>query len=112
MTHSTLGWTVARLFNQLATLSPLRAITVCGPSVFEAICDVGPFGVAGGYLNAMTPEYHWHLELARCRFLRSCDEVHARSGRRVLFFELAEGPEQRPFVSIYLHRAKGEDFDP
>lgn len=112
MTHTTPSWTVARLFEQLANLSPLRIITVSGPSVFEAICSVGPFGVAGGYLNAMTTEYHWHLELQRCRYLRTRDEVHSRSGRRVLFFELAEELNGQPFVSIYLHRGKGEDFGP
>lgn len=105
-----LPWTVRRFFEQLAELGPLRVITTSGPSVFETICEVGSFGVAEGYLNAITPIYHWHLELARCRFLRSGDRIHARSGRQVLFFELAEGPQHEPFVAIYLHRPKGEEF--
>lgn len=110
--HLASVWTLPRVFDQLRELSPLRVITVVGPSVFETICEVSSFGVAQGYLNAMTPQYHWHIELDRCRWLVLRDEVHARSNRRVLLLELAEGPESKPFVSIYLHREKGQDFDP
>ncbi len=100
-----------RLFEELRALGPLRVISVCGPSVFEAICELGPFGVAGGWLNAITPAYHWHLDLERCAHLRSRDEVHTRSGRRVLFLELFEGERAAPFLTIYLHREKGEEFE-
>jgi hypothetical protein len=106
-------WTARRFFEALRALSPLRVISPSGPSLFEAICTLGPFGVADGHLNAITPEYHWHLRLDGVRHVRSKDETHARSGRRVLFFELREeagGGE--PFLWIYLHRGKGEEFDP
>lgn len=105
-------WTVRRVFEALVDLSPLRVISSTGPSVFEAIIHFEGFGIAMGYVNAMTPEYHWHVELARCRFVRSRDAVHERSGRRVLFLELAEGKGAAPFVLLYLHRGKGEDFAP
>lgn len=103
-------WTARRLFEALRELSPLRVISPAGPSLFEAICAVGPFGIADGHLNAMTPEYHWHLRLDRFRHLTSKDEVHARSGRRVLFFELREEQGGEPFLWIYLHRGKGEEI--
>ncbi len=105
-------WTLPAFFEALAGLGSLRVISRCGPSTFEAICEVGPFGVAHGHLNAITERYHWHLELARCRWLRSADEVHARSGRQVLFFQLAESAESAPFLAIYLYRGKGEEFEP
>jgi hypothetical protein len=97
-------------FQALRELGPLRVISRSGASTFEAICELGPFGVAGGYLNAITPAYHWHVELARFRHLRACDQVHERSGRRVLFFELRERPDFAPFLWIYLHRERGEEF--
>ena len=103
-------WTHQRFFEHLGELSPLRIISIAGGSVFEALCDFGPFGIARGHMNAMTDAYHWHVDLARFRHLRSRDTVHARSGRRVLFFELAEGPEARPFLSIYLYRDKDVGF--
>lgn len=101
-----------RFFKLLAALGPLRIISQSGPSTFEAICEVGPFGISDGYLNAITPSYHWHLKLDGFRHLRSRDEVHGRSGRRVLFFELRSEEEGEPFLLIYLHRGKGEDFAP
>lgn len=109
---ATSAWTALRIFEELRQLGPLRVISVSGPSVFEAICSVGPFGVAEGHLNAITDAYHWHLDLRRTARARSNDSVHARSGRRVLFFELFEDGSATPFLSIYLHRAKGEEFAP
>jgi hypothetical protein len=97
-------------FDALSALAPLRIISVCGPSVFEAICDFAGFGVADGWLNAITPEYHWHLDLGSFHHLRSRDEVHQRSGRRVLFFELRETAASEPFLLVYLHRGKGEEL--
>ena len=49
------AWTHRRLFTLLEQLSPLRVISICGPSVFEAICDFGRPGFARGHMNAMTP---------------------------------------------------------
>lgn len=99
-----------RFFDVLTTLSPLRVISVCGPSVFEAICDFEGFGVADGWLNAMTPAYHWHLDLSQLGHLTSRDETHERSGRRVLYFELRRGVGDEPFLLVYLHRGKGEEL--
>jgi len=112
MSAQTDTWTHRRFFDLLRELGPLRVISVSGPSVFEALCEFGPYGVADGYMNAITPAYHWHLELARFRVLRTRDEVHQRSGRRVLFFELAEAPEAQPFLRIYLYRGPREEFGP
>jgi putative heme iron utilization protein len=98
------------LFHELRALGPLRVISVAGPSTFEAILQLGPFGVAEGWLNSMTPDYHWHLDLDRCSGFRTRDAVHERSGRRVLYFELLEG--EAPFLAIYLHREKGTEFTP
>ncbi len=103
-------WTARRFFTELAPLSPLRIITQSGPSTFEAICSLGPWGVSQGYLNAITDAYHWHLDLSRFRHLRSADQTHARSGRRVLFFELRETEGAEPFLLIYLYRAPKEEF--
>lgn len=103
-------WTARRFFAALRALSPLRVISPSGPSLFEAICTLGPFGIADGHLNAITPEYHWHLRLDGLQRVRSRDDVHARSGRRVLFFELYEAEASEPFLWIYLHRPKGEEF--
>jgi len=105
-------WTHRRFFDLLGTLGPLRVISVSGPSVFEALCTFGPYGLDGKHMNAVTGAYHWHLGLAGFGHLCTRDEVHARSGRRVLFFELREGPEERPFLRIYLYRPPGEAFDP
>jgi hypothetical protein len=106
------SWTLPRLFDELRGLGALRVISHAGPSIFEAICAVGPYGVAEGHLNAITDGYHWHVDLRLTARLRSGDSVHARSGRRVLFFDLLEDGGEQPFVSIYLHRAKGEEFAP
>lgn len=106
------SWTARRFFALLADLGRLRVISQSGASTFEALCTVGPFEIAHGFVNAITPEYHWHLALKRFRHLRSHDEVHARSGRRVLFFTLHEAADAAPFLRIYLHREKGAEFEP
>jgi hypothetical protein len=100
------------LFDTLRDLSPLRIISVVGPSIFESICRVDRYALADGYLNAITDAYHWHVELARLRHLRAKDETHERSGRRVLFFELRESADAKPFLMIYVHRAKGAELEP
>lgn len=105
-------WTPRRFFDALGGLGWLRIITVAGPSTFEALCEFGPYGIARGTLNAITAAYHWHIDLARFRHLRSRDEIHERSGRRVLFFELRESDGAPPFARIYLHREKGAAFAP
>src|SRR5262245_36859439 len=105
------GWTHARFFRALGPLSPLRVISQCGASTFEAICSFGAFGFADGHMNAITPEYHWHIALARFGHLTSVDRVHARSGRRVLLFELRERAGVAPFLSIFVYRERGEEFD-
>ncbi len=105
-------WTAARFFDLLARVGRLRVISVCGPSVFETLCEVGAYEIAGAHLNAITDDYHWHLAVARFGFLRSRDTVHARSGRRVLYFELCETADVPPFLRIYLHRPLGEEFAP
>src|SRR5262245_1007765 len=94
------AWTHRRFFGELGPLSPLRVISQCGASTFEAICRFGPHGFADGHMNAITPEYHWHVALARFRHVTSVDRTHARSGRRVLFFELREQAGAAPFLSI------------
>ena len=103
-------WTAAGFFRELQQLSPLRVISINGPSVFETICELGPFGVANETLNVIAKSYHWHLDLQRFRFLRSVDSVHERSGRQVLFFELAEAPDAPPFLLVSLYRGSGEAF--
>ena len=100
------------LFDTLRDLSPLRVISVVGPSVFESICRVDRYALADGYLNAITDAYHWHVELARLRHVTARDQVHERSGRRVLFIELRESADEKPFLMIYVHRAKGVEFEP
>lgn len=104
------SWTHRRFFDLLGQLGRLRVISISGPSVFEALCTFGPYGFAQGHMNAMTPAYHWHLGLEGFRHVRSRDEVHARSGRRVLFFELRDKNDDAPFLRIYVHREKGEEF--
>jgi len=104
------AWTARRVLAHLRRLNPLRVISQNGPSVFETLCDLAAFGVADGHLNAITPQYHWHLRLAGFGHLRSRDEVHERSGRRVLYCELRETAQADPFLLVYLHRARGEDF--
>jgi hypothetical protein len=105
-------WTVGGVFELLRRLSPLRVISVSGPSVFEAIVDFDRYGFAQGHMNAMTPAYHWHLGLDDFGWIRSYDTVHERSGRRVLFLQFARSSDAEPFVSVYVHRPKGEEFDP
>lgn len=106
------AWTAHRFFELLGELGKLRVISVCGPSVFEAICEAGPVEQVGGFLNIITPAYHWHFAAHRFGHLRSVDTIHARSGRRVLFFELREQPDDDPFLRIYLFRPKDEDIEP
>jgi hypothetical protein len=98
-------------FDALRDLGPLRVISPAGPSLFEAICDFDAYGIAEGHLNAITESYHWHIALDRFAHVRSHDEVHARSGRRVLYFALREAVASDPFLLIYLYRGKREDFD-
>ena len=104
-------WTARDLFDILAELGPLRVISQSGPSTFEAICEVKHFGIAGGMLNAITPQYHWHLELGGPRHVRTVDSMHEPSQRQVLFFELRTEPDAEPFLSIYLHREKNMPFE-
>jgi len=106
------GWTPRRFFDLLRRLGRLRVISISGPSVFEALCELGAYGFSQGHMNAITEGYHWHLALARFRHLTTRDETHPRSGRRVLFFELRESEHQAPFLRIYVHREKGVDFEP
>lgn len=108
---TTKNWTAKDVFALLRALSPLRVISVCGASVFESIMDFDEHGFAHGHMNAMTPHYHWHVALDGLGWVRSNDTVHARSGRRVLFLEFASSSTDEPFLSVYVHRGKGEDFD-
>lgn len=103
-------WTARRFFEALTTLGPLRVIAINGPSVFETFCEVTAFKIMDGYLNVFDDRYHWHLRLDGFRHLTSRDEVHERSGRKVLYFELRETAETDPFLRIYLFRGLGEDF--
>jgi putative heme iron utilization protein len=105
-----LPWTARRLFSELRELGPLRVISQSGPSVFETLCRVDGFGVADGWLNAITPDYHWHLRLDGFGHLATFDRVHGRSGRRVLGFALAAAAGAAPFLEIYLHRGRDEEF--
>lgn len=98
-------------FDALDALGPLRIIAVSGPSVLESIGRLERFGFADGHMNAISATCHWHVDLRRFRHLRTRDEVHARSGRRVLFFELGEGADAAPFLLVYVHRGKDEEFD-
>ena len=104
-------WSHRRFFDALGALGRLRVVSRSGPSTFEALCRFGPYGFGHGHMNALTDAYHWHLALDGFGHVRSCDTVHERSGRRVLFFELRERAEAAPFLFIYLHREKGEEFD-
>jgi putative heme iron utilization protein len=104
------GVTARELFEEFSELGALRVISVNGPSVFEAICELGSFGVADGWLHAITPDYHWHVRLAGVRHLTTRDQIHRRSGRRVLYFELREDRGAEPFLRVYLHRDKGEEL--
>lgn len=103
-------WTLARLFSELVDLGDLRVIVITPGSVFECICRIRGFGVAGRWLNAMTDGYHWHIDTGAIRFVRACDEIHARSGRQVLYLQLATSSVAEPSFAIYLHRPSGEPW--
>lgn len=104
--------TARSFFEALRLLGPLRVISQCGPSTFESICTVRSFSIADGYFNAIDPAFHWHLKLDGFGHLRSRDEIHTRSGRWVLFFELRKDAESEPFLMIYLYRRSGAEFLP
>ena len=106
------AWTAARFFELLPKLGRLRVVSICGPSVFESLCEAGPFSIERGSLDMITSDFHWHVALARFRHLQSRDSLHARSGRNVLFFELREEADAAPFLRIYVHRPPKADFDP
>ncbi|MEZ7978277.1 MAG: hypothetical protein QMC74_01095 [Myxococcota bacterium] len=103
-------WSAERLFDLLPRLGQLRVISVCGPSVFEAICEATAYELLGGSINMITPAFHWHFAADRLGHLQSHDTIHRRSGRRVLFFELREHADQSPFLRIYVYRAVKTDF--
>jgi hypothetical protein len=103
-------WTARRFFQALTTLGPLRVIAINGPSVFETFCEVTAFKIMDGYLNVFDDRYHWHLRLDGFGHLTSREEVHERSGRKVLYFELRESAAADPFLRIYLFRGLGADF--
>ena len=103
-------WTARRFFETLVSLGPLRVIAVTGPSVFESFCEVTSFKIMNGYLNVFDDHYHWHLRLDGFGHLASREEVHERSGRKVLYFELRADAQSEPFLRIYLYRGSGEDF--
>ena len=110
-------WNGLRFFEALRELGPVRVISRSGPSIFESICSLDGFGVAEGHLTAITPAYHWHVDLARFRHLKSCDAMHERSGRRVLFFELNGQPREvkiadRSLAPAVPPRRKAEDGNP
>ena len=105
------SWSHRRFFDALRSLGRLRVISRSGPSTFEALCSFEAYGFGHGHMNAITGAYHWHLSLRGFGHLRSGDEIHERSGRRVLFFELRERAGSAPFLFIYLHREKGEEFE-
>lgn len=107
-----LRWTAARFFDLLQQLGRLRVISICGPSVFESLCQAGSYEIIDGSLNMVTGEFHWHVALERFRHLKSHEGLHARSGRKVLFFELRERADQTPFLRIYVYRAPGVEFEP
>ena len=105
-------WTAQRFLDLLGNLGRLRVISVCGPSVFEALCSAGPYQDSGGSLNMFTDEFHWHLDTKRFSWLRSHDETHLRSKRRVLYFSLYERNNGiQPFLKIYVDRPAGAEFE-
>ena len=110
MTERQKGWSASDFFGALKAFPRIRVVLTTGPSVFEAICVPSNFRFQSGHLNAMTPEYHWHIDVSRFTFARSWDEVHARSDRRVLFFSLHEKPEIEPFLRIYIYRPPRQPF--
>jgi hypothetical protein len=104
------AWTRRRFFEALTRLGRLRVISISGASTFEAICDLPGFQFAEAHMNAIHDAYHWHLDLRRFGHVRSRNEVHVRSGRRVLYFELRADTRSAPFLRIYLYRALNEEF--
>ncbi len=104
------GWSASGFFGGLKAFPRIRVVLTTGPSVFEAICVPSDFRFQAGHLNAMTPEYHWHIDVSRFAFVRSWDEVHARSDRRVLFFSLHEHQEAEAFLRIYIYRPPRQPF--
>jgi len=108
------GLTAERFFQRLSGLGPFRIIHQSGPSTFEAIAPIARAQVAGPFLNIICDEYHWHLKLVDLRWVESFDQIHARSGRRVLGFSLADGTPRSggaSFTRLYVHRAKDAEFD-
>ena len=95
-------WTARRFFDLLRHLGPLRVVSVSGPSVFEARCEIGPQDFSEGSLNIITPQYHWNLSLDRFRHLRSVTRVHPKTGEITAFFELRDDCSETPFLRIYL----------
>jgi hypothetical protein len=71
---------------------------------------VEQFTLAQGFVNVISEDYHWHLLIEGFGHLRSRDEIHQRSGRRVVFFELRRVEEGEPFLLIYLYRGPGQEF--
>ncbi len=107
--------TLEALFDRLIGLGPFRIIHQVGPSTFEAIARIVPMTVVGPFLNVICDDYHWHLKLDGIGHAQSFDQTHARSGRRVLFLALADrapGEGGEVFTRLYVHRAKGAEFDP
>lgn len=103
------------LFGRLEGLGPFRIIHQAGPSTFEAIAPIVPSSVVGPFLNLISDAYHWHLQLSGVGHAQTFDQTHARSGRRVLFVALADrAPEDggQVFTRLYVHRAKGAEFEP
>ena len=96
------AWTARRFFNLLQHLGPLRVVSVSGPSVFEALCEIGPQAFSESSLNIITPQYHWNLSLDRFRHLRSVTRVHPKTGKITAFFELRDEANETPFLRIYL----------
>ena len=106
--------TASALFAALVGLGPFRIIHQSGASTFEAIAPIAEADVMGPFLNIICDAYHWHLRLDGCGHAQTFDQTHARSGRRVLFIALAdEAPDQggEVFARLYVHRAKGAEFD-
>ncbi|MCH2184406.1 hypothetical protein MK280_00880 [Myxococcota bacterium] len=67
------GWSASDFFAGLEVFPRIRVVLNMGPSVFEAICVPSDFRCQAGSLNAITPDYHWHIDASRFGFVRSCD---------------------------------------
>ncbi len=100
-------------FDALRELSPLRVTSQTGPSVFEGICRVDAYGIQGGYLNAITDAYHWHVALARRRRRRHRGGVVTRVWLALALSAGVAGAEPvrvatlLPYVEDALDRAGG-----